>query len=120
MKAFLMIRDDDAQGNSGRVVAEGAIFSDGRVALRWLVPGKPSSTVTWDSIEDAMLIHEHGYDGKTSLAIAPDIPWPPGHAYEHNHRWRPIEEGGDLPAEGPVFCTDCGAYERRKPVEVEA
>jgi hypothetical protein len=115
MKAFLMVRDDDVTATSGTVVAEGVIFSDGRVAIRWLVPGKPNSLVMWDSISDAMLVHNH--NGDTHLAIANDIPWPPGHMYEHGHKWKSIV---DSAGDGPYYCVDCGTYEPRKPVEVDA
>jgi hypothetical protein len=116
MYAFLMTRDDDERGISGRVVAEGVIFSDGRVAIRWMVPELPSSTVVWDSIADAMLVHNHNDD--THLAIASDIAWPPGHTdYEHAHKWKALT---DHTVEGPWFCTDCGTYVARKPVEVNA
>ena len=36
---------------------EGGVFSDGRVALRWLTPLR--STSTWDSLEDALGVHGH-------------------------------------------------------------
>lgn len=36
---------------------EGVVFSDGRVALRWLTEHR--STVAWDSFEDMMEVHGH-------------------------------------------------------------
>ena len=50
----------DVTGVSGvGTVAEGVQFSDGRVALRWIV-GEHRSTVTWDSIESVQAVHGHG------------------------------------------------------------
>jgi hypothetical protein len=36
---------------------EGVLFSDGKVAIRWLT--KCRSTSVWDSFEDLMAIHGH-------------------------------------------------------------
>lgn len=36
---------------------EGVVFSDGRVAVRWLTAKR--STACWDSLEDMMAIHGH-------------------------------------------------------------
>jgi len=36
---------------------EGVVFSDGRVALRWLTPLR--STSCWDSLDDALGVHGH-------------------------------------------------------------
>jgi hypothetical protein len=43
MKQFNLIEDN-------KTLAEGIIFSDGRVAVRWL--GEHSSIVMWNSFED--------------------------------------------------------------------
>lgn len=60
-RRFLLVRHDDPTGISGSgVVAEGVQFSDGECVIRWLVNGKPGSTVVWDSVDDAMAIHGHG------------------------------------------------------------
>lgn len=65
-KRFRLRRMRDVSGVSGEgVVVEGVQFSDGRVALRWLVPGVPSSTVVWDNVTDAVAVH--GHDGNTVL-----------------------------------------------------
>lgn len=64
MRKFLLIRTTDVTGVSGvGTVAEGVQFSDLHVAMRWCVPGKPSSTVVYQSIQDVMDIH--GHDGAT-------------------------------------------------------
>jgi hypothetical protein len=65
MRTFVLIRDEDVTGVSGTgTVAEGVEFSDGRVALRWIV-GEHRSTVTWDSVESVLAIH--GHNGATRL-----------------------------------------------------
>lgn len=59
MKTFKLIRDTDVSGISGTgIVCEGVIFSDGRVAMRWLTD--TATTVLFDCIEDVETIHGHG------------------------------------------------------------
>lgn len=63
-KTFVLRRTADVSGVSGTGdVAEGVVFSDGAVAIRWR--GARPSTVVWNSIDDAMAIHGHG--GATQL-----------------------------------------------------
>jgi len=63
MRRFVLVRNHDVSGVSGTgVVAEGVVFSDGRVALRWMVNGI-HSIVVHQSIEDVITVHGHG--GKT-------------------------------------------------------
>lgn len=70
---FVLQRDEDETGVSGTgVVAEGVEFSDGVVALRWIVPagapgaGNPTSVVFHDNgIASVEKIHGHG--GKTRI-----------------------------------------------------
>ncbi|MFD3748361.1 hypothetical protein [Nocardia sp. NPDC058633] len=63
-RTFEFHRDADVSGVSGTgVVADGIVFDDGHVALRWR--GERRSTVTWSSVEDAIAVH--GHDGKTRL-----------------------------------------------------
>lgn len=63
-RTFEFHRDTDVSGVSGTgIVADGIVFDDGHVALRWR--GERRSTVTWSSIEDAIAVH--GHDGKTRL-----------------------------------------------------
>lgn len=65
MRAFHLQRDEDETGISGTGrVAEGIEFSDGKVAIRWIV-GQHRSTVTWDSIDAVEVIHGHG--GRTRI-----------------------------------------------------
>lgn len=58
-KRFVLRRDTDITGVSGTgIVAEGVMFSDATVAIRWR--GSAASTVIWSRIEDAIAIHGHG------------------------------------------------------------
>lgn len=64
MKTFILYRDKDVSGVSGTgAVAEGVLFGDGVVVLRWR--GMHASTVVWSSLEDALAIH--GHDGLTRV-----------------------------------------------------
>lgn len=75
MRTFQLVRDVDETGISGTgVVAEGIEFSDGVVALRWLVPagspgaGNPTSVVFHDNgLASVEKIHGHG--GKTRIVF---------------------------------------------------
>ncbi len=65
MRRFVMYRravpdathDENQKNAPGEPQFEGVVFSDGKVALRWLT-GKRSVSI-WDSFEDAMAIHGH-------------------------------------------------------------
>lgn len=48
-------KTDAASVSGDAVTLEGVLFSDGRVAVRWLTPNR--STVAWDSIDDFMAVH---------------------------------------------------------------
>ena len=64
-QTFHLQRDEDFTGVSGTgKVAEGCVFSDGRVALRWVV-GDFHTTVEHDSIDSVAAIHSH--DGRTKI-----------------------------------------------------
>ncbi len=70
MRRFVFNRMQDPSDFSGvGIVAEGVQFSDGKVALRWLTD--VASTVVWDCIEDAMMVH--GHDGATFIIWSDDI-----------------------------------------------
>lgn len=72
-RRFLLVRDEDETGVSGKgVVAEGCVFTDDVAVLRWLVPddapgaGWPTSVVFHDrGLESVEAIHGHG--GKTRI-----------------------------------------------------
>jgi hypothetical protein len=71
MRRFHFERLKDASGVSGcGRVAEGVIFSDGKVALEWL--SAHASTAIYDSIADVELIH--GHEGSTKIVF--DDPQP--------------------------------------------
>jgi len=60
MITFKLVRDVDVTGISGTgVVAEGVQFSNGKVAIQWVV-GEHQSTVIWDSLASVEAIHGHG------------------------------------------------------------
>jgi hypothetical protein len=62
MRRFFLDRMEDETGVSGSgLVAEGVVFWDGTVAMRWRTG--TSSTAVYDCIEDVETIHGHG--GKT-------------------------------------------------------
>lgn len=62
---FQLRRLRDVTGVSGEgVVAEGVQFPDGTAVVRWIV-GPENSTVLWDSVTAAMVVH--GHDGNTVL-----------------------------------------------------
>lgn len=66
MKRFELHREVDVSGISGTgVVAEGILFSSGRVVLEWL--GATPSVVVWNSLDDAMAVH--GHNGATEVAF---------------------------------------------------
>lgn len=66
IRRFQLHRDEDETGISGTgVVAEGALFSDGMVVLRWTTQW-PTSTVFHDRGMDAVK-HIHGHNGKTRI-----------------------------------------------------
>lgn len=55
---FELHRDVDVSGVSGTgIVADGVVFPDGEVCIRWR--GERPSTVTWKSVSDAEEIHGH-------------------------------------------------------------
>jgi hypothetical protein len=70
--AFKLMRDHDVSGVSGTgIVAEGFVFADGTVALRWR--GDLASSAFYDSLEDVEKIH--GHDGSTRIVpVMVDLP----------------------------------------------
>lgn len=64
VKRFQLERFEDVSGVSGTgIVADGVVFSNGKVVIHWL--GETSSIVVWDSLDDAMKIHGHA--GRTAI-----------------------------------------------------
>ena len=63
---FILRREEDETGVSGTgAVAQGVVFTDGRVAMRWMTDIR--STAIYDSIEDVERIH--GHEGKTKVVF---------------------------------------------------
>lgn len=59
MRQFQLHRDIDETGVSGTgIVAEGVEFSDGPVAVRWIV-GTHRSVSVWENIEAVRDVHGH-------------------------------------------------------------
>jgi hypothetical protein len=66
MRNFELQRIEDVSGVSGTgVVAEGVVFSDGVVALRWLTEW-PTSVVFYDRGMEAVEVI-HGHNGRTQI-----------------------------------------------------
>lgn len=66
IRKFHFMRLEDASGVSGcGMVAEGVVFSNGKVALEWF--GDHSSTNVYDSLADVEYIHGHG--GRTKIVF---------------------------------------------------
>lgn len=61
-RRFWLVRHHDGSGASG-IVAEGAMWSSGQIALHWT--GRPTVTSLWASLDD--LITAHGYGGRTTV-----------------------------------------------------
>lgn len=60
-RPFHLVRLYDHSGVSGTgIVAEGVLFSTGRVALHWI--SNHPSTAAWDNVEQMLAIHGHGGD----------------------------------------------------------
>lgn len=74
---FYLYRDQDVSGVSGTgMVASGAIFRSGKVALCWHVEGKPNALAFYDCIDDLLAIHGHG--GATHLKLVWQKSWQEG------------------------------------------
>jgi hypothetical protein len=66
-RPFVLRRAEDVSGVSGcGDVAQGVVFADGTVALRW--QSATASTVLWASLDDALAVH--GHDGRTRAVFA--------------------------------------------------
>jgi hypothetical protein len=66
MRRFHFFRLEDESGVSGcGIVAEGVVFSNGKVALEWL--SSHASTAFYDSLSDVEYIH--GHEGKTKIVF---------------------------------------------------
>lgn len=69
-RLFRLERDVDHTGVSGvGIVADGVLWPDGTVTLRWC--GDRPSTVNWASLDDAR--HVHGHGGATRFVFADNM-----------------------------------------------
>lgn len=69
MQRFELHRDEDQSGVSGiGIVAEGVVFHDGTVALRWRTQFK--STALYATVDDMHAIH--GHNGMTRIVWITD------------------------------------------------
>lgn len=102
-RRFHLVRHRDVSGVSGTgVVAEGAVWSSGAVALHW--PGHPRATSVWASIDDLKVAH--GHQGATEVRFLDEASGPEADRFKRDSRgW--IEFGGsgviDLPDEKPPY-----------------
>jgi hypothetical protein len=84
---FVLQRSEDVSGVSGTgVVAEGCVFSNGRVVLQWLTNGLESIAIH-DSLKSLEQIHGHG--GRTSVMFIGDSPIIP-ETVSHNESHAPV------------------------------
>jgi hypothetical protein len=91
MRRFRLIRAEDVSGISGTgVVAEGVLFSTGKVALSW--SSEYHSVTVFDTIQDLETVH--GHDGRTEVA------------------WLDAPEKVDVTDQGGAGCT--GDHTRRR------
>ncbi len=83
-RTFELIRYEDVSGVSGTgAVAEGCVFSDGSVALRWR--GAYASTAIWPDIDAVIAVH--GHSGATVVR------WLDQHAATRLVEARPLAAG---------------------------
>jgi hypothetical protein len=70
-RTFELVRYRDLSGVSGTgVVAEGCVFTDGSVALRWR--GTNPATAVWPDLESVLAVH--GHHGATEVRWLEDSP----------------------------------------------
>lgn len=74
-RLFVLHRDRDISGVSGTgVVADGVLWPDGTVTVRWR--GSRPSTVHWNGLDDAEAVHGHG--GATRIIWTDTVRTAPG------------------------------------------
>lgn len=79
VRGFRLRRTCDHSGVSGTgVVAHGVTLPDGSGLMWWTVPGKPSTCVLFESLDDLETIHGHGGDTRIEwTGRPPRHAWPP-------------------------------------------
>jgi hypothetical protein len=79
-RTFELVRYRDLSGVSGTgVVAEGCVFTDGSVALRWR--GNNPATAVWPDLESMLSVH--GHHGATELRWVEPAPVTPSTKVDH-------------------------------------
>jgi hypothetical protein len=79
-RTFELVRYRDLSGISGTgVVAEGCVFTDGSVALRWR--GNNPATAVWPDLESILAVH--GHHGATEVRWVDPVPVTPGTEVNH-------------------------------------
>jgi hypothetical protein len=117
MRMFELVRHHDVSGVSGTgIVAEGVVWTDGAVALRWY--GEHPSTADWLSLDDLLAVHGHEGDTTVHFLAAVDC-WlcqGLGGIAIHNKwtevRGRPLWTAHEIPTadDHPVWpCPVCAA-----------
>ncbi|MEV6412323.1 hypothetical protein [Kribbella sp. NPDC051718] len=98
-RTFELVRYRDLSGVSGTgVVAEGCVFTDGSVALRWR--GTNPATAVWPDIESVLAVH--GHQGATEvrwLESEPEVELE--HLFGGQHNVRPPSSLSDPSALPP-------------------
>jgi hypothetical protein len=107
-RTFELVRYHDLSGVSGTgVVAEGCVFTDGSVALRWR--GNNPATAVWPDLDSVLAVH--GHQGATEVRWLeperqPEPSLEPGidHLFGSSHNVRPptgIADPSGLPTPHP-------------------
>lgn len=96
---FTLVRDVDVSGISGTgVVADGVLWPDGSVSVRWR--GEHPSIVFWTSMESVKAIH--GHNGATRIVLPSTETQRLGRIADAHHK----DDSGGGTTSG--MCQECG------------
>ena len=105
-RTFELVRYHDLSGVSGTgVVAEGCVFTDGSVALRWR--GTNPATAVWPDLDSVLAVHGHHGATEVRWLEPPTDPAPENdlnHRFDVQHNVRPptgIADPSGLPTPHP-------------------
>ena len=87
-RRFYLVRDDHDVVNAAGQVAEGILFSSGKVALNW--KAKPSSLQTFDSMADLMTVQDR--NGITRVQWLDQEPQAPTRVVPRSEKLRRLDE----------------------------
>lgn len=87
-RRFYLVRDDHDVVNAAGQVAEGILFSSGKVALNW--KSKPSSLQTFDSMADLMAVQDR--NGITRVQWLDQETQPPVRVVPRSEKFRRLDE----------------------------